>query len=407
MAHRRARSSTCAIFRTTGAAPEISTPAMSSIPPLLAKAFCMSTTTSADLSASISMGSGFVFTRIMLSLRLPLIEFSDQLSLHFKTRQRTFWHQVDLRRNTEYCFDLFLDFDFESGCIRPRRRRFSDHLQRRLHARTGLLQQNLYLSRRVRIETRDHVLDRRRKPIHSQHDQHVVGASHAAQSKAGAAAGTRDLRDRYAIPRAKSQQRHAFPLQTGVDQFPRDARLYRQHFRALRVDDLWQNKIRAAEMHPALFRAFTENNWCHIRVAKSFGDARAPLFHHFCAHRWYARTRLRATQNLSEAQLPRIHLTLAPQVVRQVDRIGRRAMQSICAKRFGDEHKFLGGSRPDRNEGRPNQLDGVFGQQPTDEKRQTRRMNHNIGWPDPLRVKRSRRDPCPNLRIAPRRAAKH
>src|SRR5438552_1543245 len=47
------------MLRVTAAAPEMSTPAMSSIPFGLAKAFCMSTTTTADLATSISTGSGF------------------------------------------------------------------------------------------------------------------------------------------------------------------------------------------------------------------------------------------------------------------------------------------------------------------------------------------------------------
>src|SRR6185295_9420927 len=46
------------MLRTTAGAPEISTPAMSSIPFLLANALCMSTTTMADFARSISTGSG-------------------------------------------------------------------------------------------------------------------------------------------------------------------------------------------------------------------------------------------------------------------------------------------------------------------------------------------------------------
>src|SRR5215813_14134056 len=46
--------------RTTSLAPEISTPARSSMPPGLAKAFCISTTTTAVRARSISKGSGRV-----------------------------------------------------------------------------------------------------------------------------------------------------------------------------------------------------------------------------------------------------------------------------------------------------------------------------------------------------------
>src|SRR6185295_743865 len=56
----RAAATTSTITRTTRAASEISTPAMSSIPPLLANAFCMSTTTSAERVKSTSSTDGFV-----------------------------------------------------------------------------------------------------------------------------------------------------------------------------------------------------------------------------------------------------------------------------------------------------------------------------------------------------------
>ncbi len=56
----RAAFSTPSMVRTTAAAPEISMPARSSNPPLDAKAFCMSTTTTADFAKSTSSGSGRV-----------------------------------------------------------------------------------------------------------------------------------------------------------------------------------------------------------------------------------------------------------------------------------------------------------------------------------------------------------
>src|SRR6185437_15108719 len=61
----RAASSTGAMVRTTASAPEMSRPARSSRPPRLAKAFCMSTTTTADCSSATASGSGRVRRVIM------------------------------------------------------------------------------------------------------------------------------------------------------------------------------------------------------------------------------------------------------------------------------------------------------------------------------------------------------
>src|SRR6516165_4883945 len=61
--------------RTTLSAPEISTPARVSMPPGLAKAFCMSTTTTAVRARSIFRGSGRV-SRVSVGM-LPR-EISEQ-----------------------------------------------------------------------------------------------------------------------------------------------------------------------------------------------------------------------------------------------------------------------------------------------------------------------------------------
>jgi len=58
----RAAATSVPVHSITAAAPEISRPAMSSIPPLLANPFCMSTTTTAVCRKSISIASGFAFS---------------------------------------------------------------------------------------------------------------------------------------------------------------------------------------------------------------------------------------------------------------------------------------------------------------------------------------------------------
>src|SRR5215469_2916853 len=66
------------MFCVTQDAPEMSIPARSSIPPLLANAFCMSTTSTAACAKSISMGSGLLFNFGITSfqLRLPRLNIA-------------------------------------------------------------------------------------------------------------------------------------------------------------------------------------------------------------------------------------------------------------------------------------------------------------------------------------------
>src|SRR5262245_54939302 len=104
---------------TTCGALEISIPARSSIPPLLANAFCMSTITMADRLISTSKGSGlaFSFTMVRKRCRSTFVALRHQLPFHLILGQCPRGNQFHRRRNAQHGFDLLFYLFLQLGAI--------------------------------------------------------------------------------------------------------------------------------------------------------------------------------------------------------------------------------------------------------------------------------------------------
>src|SRR5271157_3145350 len=174
----------------------------------------------------------------------------DELPFHLVARQVAGTHQFDGRRNAQRRFDLALNRQLERSPSRRLATTLRDNLQRRLDSRARLVKYDLNFPGCRRIETRNHILDRRGKNIDAQHDQHVVHTPDATQFETGTATRTRSTQHLNPIARAKTQQGDALPLQAGVHQLPSYARFVRKALAGLGINDFHDHTIRSVEVHP-------------------------------------------------------------------------------------------------------------------------------------------------------------
>src|SRR5436309_1627247 len=205
----RASSHTRRAFETAWRAGPTSMPARASIPPGLAKAFCMSTITSAVRSRSRTIGSGSAGISTLLNVTL---EPHDSLRLQLCSRQRPRGYNATLQAHAEGLAEVRLE------ALGGRLRSVDLHQQGDfVHvAHTPPLDDELA---DAWVAPHD-VLYLRWKEVHTAHCEHVVDppADAPEQLHVRAAARAGFARDDNAVPGAVADERHAPAPEAGGDE---------------------------------------------------------------------------------------------------------------------------------------------------------------------------------------------
>src|SRR3954451_6291487 len=208
------------------------------------------------------------WTAWLWSTRMSVIY---QLRLVVAPFQRAERDQLDLRLNDEHRADPLTNRLREARVVGGLLSDLDDQRQRRvlLDARRRWVHADVAAD--LRAELVDDLPQRRREHVDAAHDQHVVGATDAADARAGAPARARARAQLHVVARAEAQQRRGAVAQVGQHELAARAVAERDRLGGVGVDQFGVHKPARAEVHSVLVLAFSPQGDADVADAHRFG----------------------------------------------------------------------------------------------------------------------------------------
>src|SRR5918992_2647220 len=200
----------------------------------------------------------------------------DQFRLVVAAPQAAPRHEVHARLDGQYAAQCLADRFGQGGIGGHPARQLHAHGQGRLllHALGARPDQDV--AAHLGSERTHNLADGGGEHVHAAHDQHVVGAPHAPDPRAGAAAGTGARADLHVVARAEAEQRRCAVAQVGQDELAAGGVVHRERLARGRVDQLGVDEAARAEMHPVLLLALAPERYPDVADPHRLGHQRAP-----------------------------------------------------------------------------------------------------------------------------------